>query len=130
MRLPTWETNLDACMRNALTCRFRWGSNDCVSFAATCVLAMTGFDFYKEHRGTYRTVSQAQKIVAELGGIVVMLDVRFERCGKELSRVGDLGLNLEGAICVKASPGRWVAPGARGLATTHDEQIDGVWRVA
>jgi hypothetical protein len=129
MRLPTWEVNLDACMRAALVSRFRYGSMDCVSFAATCVLAITGIDFYKAHRGAYKTASEAKRILSEQGGVTALLDERFSKRALETAIVGDLGINREGAICVKASPGRWVAPGAQGLATTHDEQIVGAWRV-
>lgn len=48
---------------------FEWGIHDCCTFAADCVLAMTGVDQMAGYRGGYKTAVGAARKLAKAGGM-------------------------------------------------------------
>ena len=48
---------------------FAWGSNDCSSFSADAVLAMTGVDIASDFRGLYSTEAGAAAAIEKITGI-------------------------------------------------------------
>lgn len=93
---------------------YAWGTNDCVTFAADGVLAITGNDPITELRGTWSDAETAAAKIEEMGGLINAVDARFKRReNKNLAQRGDLvmmrlasGPSL--AICVgmyAAAPG-------------------------
>ena len=60
-RRDDWVERLNETVRAALARPFAWGTHDCATFAADCVLAMTGADPAARWRGTYATALGAQR---------------------------------------------------------------------
>jgi hypothetical protein len=129
MRLFNWESNLSTAMESVLSRKFEWGLNDCVSFACLCVLSVTGKDLYAPYRGQYCSEAQANALVSRLGGLEQAADLHFTRVTKAGASVGDLGISLEGALCIHSAPGRFVSLGPRGLVTVQESSIKTVWGV-
>lgn len=129
MRLATWEENLATAMEAALQQPFRWGEHDCATFAALCVLAVTGRDLAPKFRGFYRTQRQAGTMLDMFGGFERALNAWFEPVPQRAACIGDLGLTAVGGLCVHAGPNRWVAPAHRGLAVERTANIVKSWRV-
>ena len=82
----------------ALPHRFRWGGvggDDCMTFAASWALEMTGADPAADLRGTYRTKEEAHAIVASFGGELRFMDMHLAAIGArrvEVVETGDIGL--------------------------------------
>jgi len=53
---------------------FAWGTNDCSSFVADCVQAVTGTDVFSEFRGKYTDEKSALKIMHDVAGSVRIED--------------------------------------------------------
>jgi hypothetical protein len=49
---------------------WEWGRQDCCTFPADWVLAITGMDPLAEWRGRYSTESEAELLIAEAGGLI------------------------------------------------------------
>lgn len=102
-RLPDWPARLATLMDASLGKPAAWGVNDCVTFGADGVVAVTGADPLADLRGRWRTELGAARVARRLGGFVEAIT---ERLGPAVSplhaRRGDL-LLLPGALVV----GRW-----------------------
>lgn len=61
MRHEDWLERLNAYFDEVYDKPFKWGKYDCCLFAASCVEVMTGFDYMKDERGTYKTEKGAKK---------------------------------------------------------------------
>jgi len=66
MRLKGWEQRLHKVTVAALMNPFVRGQNDCCTFAADVILALTGVDHVSEFRGTYSDKRGAYKVLSEL----------------------------------------------------------------
>lgn len=87
MRLPGWETRLEEALGDCfLRRRPAWGSNDCCTFAATIVEALTGIDPARRLRGTYQTREQAEALMAAAGGIEALVDRQLRESGISVAR--------------------------------------------
>ena len=67
MRREGWEIRLSKAMTEGLRKPHAWGENDCVTFAADCVKAITGQDPVSDLRGTYDSPEGAARIMIALG---------------------------------------------------------------
>lgn len=78
--------------------KFRWGGvggEDCMTFAASWVLEVTGVDPAENLRGTYRTRAEAHAIVDSYGGAFRFMNYHLSSAGVKLAespRTGDVGL--------------------------------------
>jgi hypothetical protein len=68
-RLPAWAEALDTFLTDMRHRRFAWCTNDCCTFAANAVLAMTGADPMSTLRTRYATQQGAARLVARAGGL-------------------------------------------------------------
>jgi hypothetical protein len=68
-RYPDWPTRLAARLDEVRHLPFAWASNDCCSYAAGAVLAITGVDHMEPHRGKYKTKVGAARMLAKAGGL-------------------------------------------------------------
>lgn len=93
---------------------YAWGTNDCVTFAADAVQAVTGTDPMSDLRGSWDSESAALAVLEAQGGLIAAMDARFPRKAKEFAQRGDLVLVKDAngqpslAVCVgkdAASPG-------------------------
>lgn len=70
---------------------FAWGTHDCFTFAADCVLAMTGDDKMAKRRGKYKTELGANKMLKRLGGVeAAIASVLGEPIDPKLAQRGDV----------------------------------------
>jgi len=69
VRLYNWQLRFEAFMRERFATPFAWGSNDCCTFAADCVLALTGVDVAPPALRLHRTQAQAADALAAHGGV-------------------------------------------------------------
>ena len=92
VRLDDWEPRLMAQLDSARGLAFQWGRHDCCTFAAACVLAMTGTDPMPEFRGHYRTARGSVRALRGIGAgkLAATLDAKFAAIAPALAHRGDL----------------------------------------
>ena len=111
---------------------FAWGTHDCCTFAADCVLAMTGIDHLAAHRGGYKTAAGAARRLAKVGGIEAgMIALLGEPIAPALAQRGDVvcftsPLGDTAGICMGT---HIAAAGENGITHTPMVQAYKVWRV-
>ncbi len=66
-RKADWEHRLTEVVAKAETRPFQWGRHDCCAFAARCVKAQTGDDFFAPFRGKYRSGAGSIRALREHG---------------------------------------------------------------
>ena len=69
MRQQNWAIALQNQISQFNEKPFAWGTHDCFTFAADCVLAMTGEDKMAKRRGKYKTELGANKMLKRIGGV-------------------------------------------------------------
>lgn len=69
MRHPDWPTRLAAHLASVKALPFAWVHNDCCTFAAGAVRAITGVDHMAPYRGKYFTRTGATRMLAKAGGL-------------------------------------------------------------
>lgn len=128
-----WVQDLHAKVAEFNAKPFVWGTHDCCSFAADCVLAMTGNDAFKDYRGGYKTQFGANKRLKRLGGLEAattkllgepLNNVAFAQRGDVICFAGPLGDTA--GICMGATIS---AAGLDGLAQVPMNQAYKAWRV-
>jgi hypothetical protein len=132
-RLRDWPERLDVLLRQRAGWPFVWGVNDCCTFAADAVQAITGVDVMGTLRQRYHSAFEALGLTQELGGLRgAVSSLLGEPCDPVFCTVGDVLLVMNDgrellAVCNGASA---IAPGPRGLETLANPQILAAWRVA
>lgn len=130
MKLPDWQTRFEAFIASRQSTPFTWGSNDCGTFAADCVQALTGKEFGAGIRG-YQTAQEAAEQLDRHGGVVgIATDALGQPLPASQAQVGDVVLAQSRgqdmlAICNGTTA---LAPGARGLVSVPFDTI--CWRTA
>ncbi len=132
-RLRDWPERYDVLVRQRADWPFVWGVNDCCTFAADAIVAVTGVDVMGTLRQRYQTAFEALGLTQELGGLQAATTALLgEPCDPVRVTVGDVLLvRNEGrevlAVCNGASA---LCPGPRGLAVLAAPEIIAAWRVA
>ena len=80
MRNEDWPERLHEYIESRRDMPFAWGTNDCVTFAAGAILAMTGRDLIGVPR--WDSAATAMRILQEMGGMESVADKLFERVTK------------------------------------------------
>jgi hypothetical protein len=95
-RFPDWPQRLSRAIHERRDRQHAWGQNDCALFTADLVAAVTGQDFAKPFRGTYRSESGARRMLAAHGwpDLEAMVDQLLPRRVLERPRRGDIGLKV------------------------------------
>lgn len=132
MRPNDWQTRLAAVVREHQAQPFAWGTNDCVTFAADCVLAATGVDRIADVRTAWKDDRQAMRLLAEKGGLFKAVADRLgpPMSTPALAQPGDVGISMQGAreaLCVCGGV-NWHMPAEQGLATLTVDQVVCAWR--
>ncbi len=133
-RKTDWFNNLTALIEDRRNTPYRLGTNDCCTFAADAVLAMTGNDPAKDVRGTYSTPEQAEAIIESNGGHAGLLTKYLgESKGPNCARRGDLvtfitpnGTDSIG-VCLGTT---FACPGDDGLNIFDIQRAIRSWQVA
>jgi hypothetical protein len=68
-RAADWPTQLAVYLTSVKGKPFAWAENDCCTFAAGAVLAITGVDHLGPYRGKYATAKGATRILTKAGGL-------------------------------------------------------------
>lgn len=109
---------------------FAWGANDCCTFAADCVQAITGSDCAESLRG-HTTAKQAYRALQKHGGVIGIATAALgQPVPAAFAQVGDVVLSKAGkrdmlAIC---NGGTCLAPSANGLAHLDMASATLCWR--
>lgn len=134
-RLPDWPERLAAFIEQRRHRPFAWGDNDCASFAAGAVAAMTGTDTAAWLPGSWVDEEAAASALRAGGGMgrigsqVLGAPVR----GPAASMVG-----RGSVVCVRlpratlgvaAGNGYWCAPGAAGLVWRPMSEVRRAWEI-
>lgn len=101
-RFPDWPTRLSAYLIQVEGRKFRYGRWDCVLFMAGGVLAMTGADLAKGHRG-YSGKAGASAKLAEMGAGDWPDLLKDRAISARDMTVGDLAMikdECAGGICI------------------------------
>lgn len=83
MRRKGWEGALSRLIEDARERPFAWGSHDCATWAADCVMAVTGRDLGQDWRGRYRTARGAARMLRR-AGFSAIADAASVRLGQPL----------------------------------------------
>lgn len=111
---------------------FEWGSHDCCTFAADCVLAMTGVDQMAGYRCGYKTAVGAARKLAKAGGMEAAItaelgepiDPVFAQRGDVVCFSSPLGDTC--GVCVGSTI---AAAGLYGITHTPMAQAFKAWRL-
>jgi hypothetical protein len=97
-RVSDWEAKLSDYIASMLGEPFVWGVNDCCTFSAGAVEAITGIDPIPEYRGKYDT---ALGSVRALGGkkLEQVMDDKFPELPIGFAQRGDLAM-MDGCVGV------------------------------
>jgi hypothetical protein len=132
MRQPGWEGRLTEAFNAAENLPFFWSKNDCVTFSASVVKAMTGVDLY-ESWYEYRNEEEALAII---GDLKTYPDNYFARVPPSFAQRGDLvwfpdNTNAFGGSLGAVAPGgaRAASPGCDRLAYVPVLSCEHAWRV-
>lgn len=93
-RLDDWQPRLIEYIDRVSQMPFRPGRNDCIIFSAGAVEAMTGKNPAAEHLGTYRSLSEGDRLLEGLGfkSHVDAVASMFDEIPPLLASPGDLAV--------------------------------------
>lgn len=131
-RLRDWPERLDAFLRERAAVPFAWGSNDCCTFVADAIDAMTGRDVMADLRGRYSNAFGALGLTQELGGLqAAVTGLLGEPCHPALVTVGDVLLvrTEDRELLLLCNGVTAIGPGLRGLETLAAPDVVCAWRV-
>lgn len=130
-KLHDHQLRFEAFILNRMHMPFSWGSNDCTTFAADAVEAVTGQRHLPELRD-YSTEREAIRLLADYGGVS---GIATQALGAPVpvasAQIGDVVLTKAGtrdmlAICNGAT---CIAPGPAGLVHLSMSTATACWRV-
>jgi hypothetical protein len=130
-RLQDWQIRFEAFCRERISAPFAWGRNDCCTFAADAVQAMTGQD-PAPHLRSHATELQAARVIKEQGGIAAIATAALgEPRPTAFGAIGDIVLaNIDGRETLTVCNGtNLLAPGVNGMMTVGMETAVKCWRV-
>ena len=132
-RREGWEIALAQTMSAALKKPHEWGENDCVTFAADCVCAMTGEDPLGDLRGTYDSPLSAARLIKNAGfeSLGDMLAAHLEEIPPADARRGDVVLCWSGDHDFVAVIERHMAvgPGPNGVVHVPLLQVSRAFKI-
>jgi hypothetical protein len=104
-RVSDWETRLSEYIASKRSVTFEWGVEDCCTFSAGAVEALTGVDPVPEYRGAYSTALQSARV---LDGKTMeeVLDSKFDEVPIGFAQRGDLVL-MDDCVGVVAGDYAW-----------------------
>lgn len=84
MRFDDWPERLAKIIEKQRNQGFKWGDNDCCTFANTVYCTMTGRDIMAEFSGTYKTAAGAMRALKK-HGFSSIREAVSHYCGDEIS---------------------------------------------
>jgi hypothetical protein len=125
-RVSDWESRLCDYIASKHGEVFQWGINDCCTFSAGAVEALTGFDPMPEYRGQYDTALGSARA---LGGKTLeqVLDEKFSMVPIGFAQRGDLVL-MDNCVGVVAGDYAWFVSDI-GLERVRRNMWEKAWKV-
>lgn len=129
-RREDWPERLNEVIDQRRATPFTWGLQDCASFAAACVLAMTD-TAPLEGLPLWSSPEAAAAVLAEEGGLVAAVTRRFLPVPVASARRGDLVMVEVGSVtALGVCLGHFAAaPGPAGLEYPAMRAARAAWRV-
>ncbi|AET73304.1 hypothetical protein EMVG_00018 [Emiliania huxleyi virus PS401] len=121
VRKKTWRPDLAEYVAAAARQPFRPGRHDCALFAAGAVKAMTGADFARGYRSTYRSLAKGRQVLQEKGFAdhVALAAHHLPEIAPIMAQEGDIAVvagDADSALGVVQGPMIYVLrPGGLGL---------------
>lgn len=131
-KINDWAAALYAQIDDFNSMPFVWGTHDCCSFAADCVLAMTGVDKMAAYRGGYKTAVGAARKLVKAGGMEAAITAELgEPIAPALAQRGDVVCFTSplGDTCGVCLGSTIAAAGLGGITHTPMVQAFKAWRV-
>ena len=137
-RLRDWQLRYEAFILSRFATPFAWGTNDCCTFAADCVRALTGVDVAPPALRLHRTQAQAAAALAAHGGIKrIACAALGESLPINAANVGDVVLvkmrdasgAVQKALAIYCNGRIAHAPSALGLVPVSMDDAICCWRV-
>lgn len=128
-----WQLRYEAFIAQRRAAPFAWGVNDCATFAADCVLALTGQDPAPPALRLHKTQKQALRALERHGGLSGIATAALgQPVAASQAGVGDVVLVKVGkrdalAVCNGQTA---FGPSARGLVAVGMGCATLAWRVA
>ena len=131
-RVNGWPGALVGFLNARARTPFAWGSNDCCSFAADAVVAITGTDPMADLRG-YDSETGAGRVLVKcgVGGFEEIVAAIFDEIPPGMARRGDLALAMQGnqAGLMVVEGDTLAGPGETGIVRLPRAAALKCWRV-
>ena len=131
IRTVDWPEKLAALVKSRAKMPFVWGTNDCCSLAADCIVAQTGVDVFAKLRGTYSDTASAAAVMKAAGGIEAFCDANLPRIPVAKAQRGDVCLvQIESRDTLTVCTGmHCCGPGAAGLVYLRTLTANAAWAI-
>jgi len=129
LRTGDWETKLSEYIASKRDVPFEYGANDCSTFAAGAVEAMTGADPIPEFRGEYDSLKSSIKALRKIGegDLKKTLDAKFSAVPCAFAQRGDLAFFADSVGVVMGRFAWFVSDD--GLERVPTTDCDKSWKV-
>jgi hypothetical protein len=104
---------------------FKWGENDCCTFAIGWLERESGIDYLTEHR-PWRTARQASKKLRDLGGLFFLFQKYLKQINPNMAQDGDITI-IDGTASI-FSGRHVVSVGFEGLVYKDRSEAECAWR--
>lgn len=131
MRLPDWQLRLSEFGKARASMPFAWGSNDCCSFAAAAVEAITGSNPMRSVV-PYSSEIGALRRISEAGGMAALASQYLgEPRPSLMAGVGDVVLvvNEEREMLGVCNGVNVMAPGEHGMVALNMNAAIAAWKI-
>lgn len=131
MRLPDWQQRFAEFGRTRITMPFVWGSNDCCTFAAAAVEALTGANPMLPV-GAYDSPIEAARLIEEGGGLEQLAtSLLGASVPPAMAAVGDIVLviNADRQMLGVCNGTNVLAPGKDGMAVLGMDAALAAWKI-
>lgn len=135
-RLPDWPERLAEYIDRKRRQPFAWGANDCATFAAGAVSAITGARLADLLPGVWGNVHEADRLMRDMAGLQAgAIRMLGEPVRGDLARHAPRGsvvcVEIEGraTLGMLASGSAWCAPGEHGLVFRPAGEVRMAWGV-
>jgi hypothetical protein len=131
MRLPDWQMRFSDFGKARASMPFSWGSNDCCTFAAAAVEAITGTDLMALV-APYETELAAARLIKDGGGLQqIAASLLGQPVAPNMAAVGDVVLFInEGREMLGICNGvNVMAPGESGMVALGMDAAVAAWKI-
>lgn len=126
---------LDAFIADLARKPFCWADLNCGLPMADWWQANHGFDPAADLRGVVEDAAQAEKLIADHGGLVALVERIATRAGAARSagdKPGDFGVVEAGGVqycAIRSANGRWIVKAERGIAGFRGCAVLAAWSI-